>query len=276
MKSIAILITVHNRKAKTLQCLEHLFVQQAVESYYWEVFLTDDGCTDGTVEAVANQYPSVHIVQGDGTLFWNRGMHRAWQAAVQTKDYDYYLWLNDDVTLFKDAIYEALECDIICCGKSIICGALSSSINFESFTYGGKTLDGNYVIPNGNIQNCSIINGNFVLVNKNICNNVGILDPIYPHAIGDHEYGLRAIKYGFSVVTTRKYIGNCETNKLPPKWCRNDVNIFERCKSLYSPLGYCPPKFYFIYETKYFGFHVALKHFISIHLRLLMPSIWLK
>lgn len=274
MKSIAILITVHNRKAKTLQCLEHLFVQQAVEGYQWEVFLTDDGCTDGTPEAIRAQFPTVHIVQGDGALFWNRGMYIAWQAANRAKDYDFYLWLNDDALLYDNGIKEMLVCEQLGKGESIVCGALCSSID-SSFTYGGKTIREKEVIPNGKIQSCSIINGNFVLINKTIYNTIGMLDPIYPHAIGDHEYGLRAIKQGFTIITTRIYIGNCEKNKFLPKWCYSTVPLNERWKSLYSPLGYSHPKYFFIYEREYFGLFIAIKHYLSIHLRLLIPSLWM-
>lgn len=33
------------------------------------VFLTDDGCTEGTPEAVAARFPDVSIVRGTGVLF---------------------------------------------------------------------------------------------------------------------------------------------------------------------------------------------------------------
>ena len=50
MKKIAVIITYHNRKSKTLQCLKQLF--DVVETYTTnidlKVFLTDDGSTDGT------------------------------------------------------------------------------------------------------------------------------------------------------------------------------------------------------------------------------------
>lgn len=52
---IAVIITCHNRKEKTLHCLTNLF--EAKKAYGHNevrlaVFLTDDGCTDGTAEAV--------------------------------------------------------------------------------------------------------------------------------------------------------------------------------------------------------------------------------
>ena len=81
MKHIAVLLTVHNRKEKTLRCLHDLFVQESVEGYTIDVWLTDDGCTDGTPEVIVQRWADVHIVKGDGNLYWNRGMYTAWQAA---------------------------------------------------------------------------------------------------------------------------------------------------------------------------------------------------
>ena len=68
---IAAIITCHNRKEKTLVCLKSLF--QIIQNI--DVFLTDDGSTDGTSEAVKKIYPQVNIIQGDGNLFWSRGMY---------------------------------------------------------------------------------------------------------------------------------------------------------------------------------------------------------
>ena len=79
MKHIAVLLTVHNRKEKTLRCLHDLFVQESVEGYTIDVWLTDDGCTDGTPEVIVQRWADVHIVKGDGNLYWNRGMYTAWQ-----------------------------------------------------------------------------------------------------------------------------------------------------------------------------------------------------
>lgn len=91
MRSIAVLLTVHNRKEKTLHCLQDLFTQEIPKGFQIDVYLTDDGCTDGTPKAVKMQYPQVNIVEGNGNLFWNRGMYTAWETAVKIKDYDFIL-----------------------------------------------------------------------------------------------------------------------------------------------------------------------------------------
>ena len=113
---IATILTVHNRKQKTLSCLQHLYEaldahnQFATNPIVLTVFLTDDGCTDGTADAIRLSFPTkgIQILQGSGSLFWAGGMRLAWQAAIdEGTPWDYYLLLNDD-TLIYDNVFEEL------------------------------------------------------------------------------------------------------------------------------------------------------------------------
>ena len=272
--SIAIIIASYNRREKTIQCLQNIFEQEGLnEAYCIEIFLVDDASTDGTSAAVAQLYPNVNIINGNGNLYWNRAMHKAWTAAKNYSNFDYYLWLNDDTEMSADAITEMLACAAIKANKAIVCGAVCSKQTHQ-FTYGGRTVDGREIIPDGTLQTCYTINGNCVLVSKLICDKAGVLDPVYPHAIGDYEYGLRALKLGFEIVTTRKFIGFCEKNPRLAAWCYSEVPLMKRVKTLYSPLGSAHPYYFFRFERKYYGILTATKHFFSIHLRALIPGLW--
>jgi len=273
MKKIAVLITVFNRKDKTLTCLDALYRQYLSSNYIVDVFLVDDGCTDGTPEAVATSFPDVTIVNGNGSLFWNRGMHLAWKTASECADYDYYLWLNDDVILYESAMTDVLA-SVDSNTPSLVCGAIESKID-GSFTYGVRDSKGREVIPNGDVQyNGHFINGNFVLVSKSSFDLIGNLDEIFPHAIGDHDYGLRLLSQGGKIITTSHYVGTCERNARLPLWCYSSTPLLSRLKYLYSPLGYAHPIYFFIYEKRHFGIWRASKHFITIHLRTFIPSLW--
>lgn len=272
MQTIAVLLTVHNRKEKTLACLDNLHRQLPITGYSVDIYLTDDGCTDGTPEAIRERYPEVNIIKGDGNLFWNRGMYTAWKKAAETKDYDFYLWLNDDTYLYNDAVQTILECSHKTNEKSLICGVTCSKTTGE-VTYSAfhkqKKLH-----PNGTMQECEIICGNFVLVPKLVYKNIGNVDWTFRHAIGDHDYGLRAIKNGIKCYITPKFIGTCENTFSPPLWAQKKTPIIKRFKILYSPLGYSEPIPFFIYEKRHFGLFIAIKHFLSIHLRALFPQLW--
>lgn len=106
---IAVLITCHNRRETTLACLRRLFAQVLPDNTAFTVFLVDDGCTDGTGGAVKREFPSVNVILGDGNLYWNQGMRLAWKTAAETRDWDGYLWLNDDTMLLNGALLAMLE-----------------------------------------------------------------------------------------------------------------------------------------------------------------------
>jgi len=274
ISKIATLITSYNRKDKTLSCLKALFNCDLPDGYKIEVFLVDDGSNDGTGNAVKEKFPQVNVIQGNGNLYWNGGMHLAWQTATKTGNYDFYLWLNDDVILFPNSLLELLNVN----SKktdTIVCGTLCSATNKE-ITYGGNAKKGSKLVPNGKPQECYTFNGNVILVPRNVYRKVGNLDPIFPHAIGDYDYALRAREKGIKSFITCNFIGFCEKNISLPKWCLPEVSFSNRLRSLYSPLGNSHPFYYFIYEKRHYGLLTSLKHSITIHLRLVFPKLWLK
>ena len=72
-EALAVIMACHNRREHTLSCLKALKQQSVNGKVVVDVYLLDDGSTDGTSAAVKNTFPNVHIVEGDGNLFWNRG-----------------------------------------------------------------------------------------------------------------------------------------------------------------------------------------------------------
>lgn len=271
MQTIAVLLTVFNRKKKTLECLEHLYKQLPLDGYKIDTYLTDDGCTDGTPEAVKEQYPYVNIIQGNGNLFWNRGMYMAWEEASK-HDYDFYLWLNDDTMLLPNALKTIMANSESKQNKAIIVAA-NRAIEEEKTTYSGHNKNG-IISPNGNLQPCDTFNGNCVLITRYVFLKVGNLDWKFRHAIGDLDYGYRAKKAGIEMFVSSTYLGMCNNNPKLPAWARKEVPLIKRIKNLYSPLGYAEPIPFFHFEKRNFGFITAIKHFISIHIRVLFPQLW--
>ena len=75
--SLAVLMAAHNRRDITLLCLQRLF-DGRLDNVQLSVTLVDDGSNDGTADAIRLQFPSVAIINGDGTPFWSRVMALAW------------------------------------------------------------------------------------------------------------------------------------------------------------------------------------------------------
>jgi len=275
--TIAVLLTCHNRRDKTLQCLTTLYAQVGLGEFYTiEVFLVDDDSTDGTGEALKNQFPKVNIILGNGNLFWNRGMHLAWQTAANTKDFDYYLLLNDDTFLFKNAIISSLNFDY---SDAVIVGTTHSLLN-QKPTYGGTSSETKSIIrPNGLFQKCYLINGNFLLISKRVYNIIGKLDPIFHHALGDFDFYFRGKKLGIEFYVAPEYVGICENHITEfkdsiPKWRSNSIPVITRLKLLYQPQSGCNPKQFFIYKKRHVGLFSGIYHFCLLHIRCIFPNLW--
>lgn len=271
MKRIAVLLTVYNRRDKTLYCLDRLYRQENMDNYKVDVFLTDDRSTDGTSEAVCTKYPKVHIIKGNGELYWNRGMHEAWKTA-EKGDYDFYVWLNDDTFLFGDALSYLLKCSHLLGGYCIVAGATCSKDNHEETTYSGFVRK-RFISVNGKFQKVQKFNGNFVLIPKSVFKVLGKNDPYYRHSFGDMDYGLRAGKAGIDCYITDKHIGTCEKHEYGMKCFDTHYSLFQRFRAFYSPLGMNPREFFHMNKQS-LGLFYAIAVFITTHIRVFIPRLW--
>jgi GT2 family glycosyltransferase len=241
---VATLITCYNRKEKTLACLEALFQITLAEGYSLDVYLVDDGSTDGTEQTVYERYPQITIIKGDGNLYWNGGMRVAFAAALE-KGFDYYLWLNDDTLLYPSAIESMIKTSHQLSqleGKAVVVVGATQDEASGKITYGGvirpsKWRRTNFVLvsPKDEPVNCETMNGNCVLIPNNIAEKVGNLEPNFIHAMGDLDYGLRVGYAGFSVWVMPGFAGTCSNNPVTGSF--NDARLFvtERFRRILQP-----------------------------------------
>lgn len=267
----AVLMTCFNRVETTLECLRHLFATRLPDSASFDVWLNDDGCTDGTSERVSKEFPMINVVKGSGCDYWCGGMRRVWDEASKHFDYDVYLWLNDDTMLNEDALEVLLSSSTA--NDSILVGAVCGRDG--TATYGGEKAAGFYP-PDGTWASIVQMNGNIVSVPRSVFNRLGNLPDYMTHSLGDCYYSRLAVKMGIPVLLSPAFIGVCEKNERIPAWKREDVPLAKRLKSLYSPLGGSEPKVVFRYRAKMFGVTMAAKVVLSNHLRAMFPGLWRK
>ncbi len=276
--NIAVLLTCHNRKEKTLNCLKALFDVEALNvNFIIDVFLVDDGSIDGTTAAVNREYPLVQVLKGTGNLFWNQGMRLAWKTAAASKEYNFYFWLNDDTILDRNAVLNLIEtykfATEIEKKDVIITSACRIATEINIFSYGGRTETGP-VIPNGKPQRCKFINGNAVLVPKTIYHTLGNLSNDYTHGMGDFDYGLRALKFGFECYTTKDYIATCAPNEGVPGWCNPNLPLKKRWELLHSPRG-LNIREYIKFRKKFWGI-IWINFAIKAYVKMAFPKLYQK
>lgn len=258
---LAALITCHNRKAKTLACLDALFQNALPEGYSLDVFPVDDGSTDGTEQVVRERYPQVNIIKGDGNLYWNGGMRIAFAAAM-ARDFDYYLWLNDDTLLYPTAIEMLLNTsrDLQAKqGKSVIVVGSTQDASDGRLTYGGVIRPSKWkattfvLIPPGDVPvECETMNGNCVLVPSDVAQAVGNMEPKFAHAMGDLDYGLRARSAGFSVWVMAGFAGTCANNSGTGSFNDASLSATARLRKMMQPKG-LPPSSWRVFTQRHAG-----------------------
>lgn len=261
MKTIAAIITCFNRREKTVSCLLSLFESAKLSSINLHVIVVDDGSSDGTSAAIRAIYPDVEIIQGNGSLFWNGGMHLGFARALDI-GFDAYLWLNDDTVIYPNTInlmIESLKRQSLYFGRDcIIVGSTCDPVK-KTLTYGGvvstskfKRLNFALVEPNSIPIECHTMNGNCVLIPNSVASSVGNLDPVFMHAMGDTDYGLRALNSGFKLCIAPGFVGECARNTTQGGFNDRTLSLKLRWKMIMQPKG-LPPKSWFAFTRKHAG-----------------------
>jgi GT2 family glycosyltransferase len=262
--SIATILTCHNRKEKTLSCLKNLMNQDGINDIDLDIYLVDDGSTDGTADAVKKNFPQVNVLRGDGTLYWNGGMRFAFSVA-QKSDYDYYLWLNDDTYLYSNALKLLLETSNSITkqrdGNVIITGTIKDN-DTGKVIYGGRNIKSKLQplkfiqLENKNEpQQCDTFNGNVVLIPRVIAQKIGNISHEYSkqHS-GDFDYGLRAKYAGFESWVAPGIIGTCSLNSIDDTIFDKSLSLKERRKRMKTPRGVPPAKEWMVFTKRHAGF----------------------
>lgn len=250
---IAALLTVYNRVEKTICCLTNLFqTLEGIDETAVDVFITDDGSTDGTEDEIRRLFPqdNIYLLKGNGELFWNGGMINSWKAALNKGGYDGYLWLNNDTKLFPNLWSELKEAEHysqLQFGQSGIYVGSTCNEEKTEFTYGGFNFIGKWLLkfefihPNGSFQNCQCAHGNITYVSQNVVNKQGIFCEKYLHGGSDHDYTYRAYKRGrLPLFVLRDYVGVCENEHTESTWIKfSKMKLRDRIKFLEdSPFGF--------------------------------------
>lgn len=266
---IAAILTCFNRREKTISALAKLRELDLPRGASLEIFLTDDCSTDGTAQAVKDAFSDVHLLQGNGSLFWGGGMRLAFAEAMKSH-FDFYFWVNDDTLLFQHAIVRLLETyesvrtegkDAIVIGS--ICNPISGKLSYGGTALGRKLrpLKFNAISPSDFPQRCDLANGNCVWVPKTIAQALVNISPIYTHKMGDFDYILRARKEGFAIWIAPGWMGSCTNNPTAGSWLDPDVPLRERWRLVTKPKGLPPNEWK--YFTKTYGGPLWFIYWIS-------------
>ena len=256
---VAVLMASFNRCTSTLACLSALMAGR-IDALELRVVLVDDGSTDGTADAVTSEFPAVDVLRGEGGLYWNRAMHRAFGHAMSTADL--YLWLNDDTILERDALERMVATWRAISSRErrsvIVVGATRDAVTGRP-TYGGARRRSAWrptkfdpVTPTDEAQPVDVMNGNCVLIPAEVARVVGNMDPAFEHAMGDTDYALRARRAGFGVWLAPGFVGTCSNNARQRTFDDRDLPLAMRWRHMMSPKG-LPWRSWLVFTRRHAG-----------------------
>lgn len=243
-KIISVCCTSHNRRDMTLRCLSSLYNQDAVKNgeVILKIFLCDDGSTDGTANAIQDQFPEVNIISGDGKLFWAKGMNLAFSEAKGHKT-DFFLMVNDDVNFNRDMLDLLLMAYQSVCKQNkavAVVGSIKDPVTGE-WSYGGKNWNKKWfkdvkstVFPVRPYAKCELANWNCFLLPHNLAQKVGDIESAYAHAMADYDYSIRILKMGGEIITAGDYVGTCSRNETKGTWQDLSLPLSQRYKLLHK------------------------------------------
>ncbi|MCC9135064.1 glycosyltransferase family 2 protein [Pontibacter silvestris] len=202
---IFIVIPVFNRKELTKACLVSLYNQSSPN---FKAIVVDDGSTDGTDEMLAQEFPEVTVLKGDGNLFWTASVNMGIKEAL-AQGAQYVLTLNNDVV--ADIHYlESMQHHLKDTSKALI-GSFAINYKTKEPDYGGAIIDWRWnkttylldVLPKEQHYGLHRVNhfpGRGLLIPAEVFQKIGLFDEVsFPHYYADYDFTHRADKAGFPV-----------------------------------------------------------------------------
>ena len=100
---VAVVIPVHGGLRLTVQCLDSL---RECDPLPLMVVVVDDGSPDDTASHLADHYPDVQVVSGDGNLWWSGAINAGCDYAMAKGAGTLILLNNDNVALSRNLLTE--------------------------------------------------------------------------------------------------------------------------------------------------------------------------
>lgn len=241
---IEIVAPVHNRCAITLQCLRSI---AGLDSNGLEIHtvIVDDGSTDGTSEAIHEQFPEVEVVKGNGQLWFTEGTNVGVRAAMRHQP-KYVLMINDDQVFDSGSL--RFMVDTAERNQRSVVGSLlllwdRPHLLFQVSPVWTTWMGGwrhwykqtVWTVPDKPWK-VDLIVGNCVLVPAAAFNEAGLMNSKdYPN-YGDAEFTPRLKKNGWELLIDPRARVFCQPNNIPVKVRKSSLS--SKLKMLISDTGH--------------------------------------
>jgi len=251
-----ILVPVHNRRGTTERCLAHL---EGLGIRAWaEVLVIDDGSSDGTSGMIGQDFPWVHTVSGDGSLWWGGAMRLGMEKALSAGA-ECVCWLNDDSLpdqgSLEQLVHLALE-------RQAVCGGICRTAD-GAFVYSGGFIERRWPRhsasapdPTGFPLSVEWLHGNMVAVPASVCARIELPEGRWiKHNFADVDFTLRAHRAGIAVLLVPSALGLADRNDTATYWSWADPRLswFDIMRGFGSPKVWWYAPGLMRFKTVHFG-----------------------
>jgi GT2 family glycosyltransferase len=201
----AVVIPVHGGLPLTVRCLESL---RTCDPLPVMVVVVDDGSPDDTAAHLATHHPDVHVVAGDGNLWWSGAINVGCDYAVERGARTLILLNNDNVELSPNLLTELvrlLEERGGCVGATLLMEApdgrlkIFGSGGIIDWWRGGTELrhTGAPFRESDSVSECDWLPGMALALAAKTFRALGGMDSrAFPQSRGDADFTLRAGRRG--------------------------------------------------------------------------------
>jgi len=208
---LSIILVNYNTKELTRKCLESVF--SSVASYKFEIILSDNGSTDGSVEMIRDKFPQVKLIENKANLGFSKGNN----VAIKQASGRLILLLNTDTEIRPDTLDLSIKYmdghpDVGILGAKILLpdGKLDEACRrrFPNPWNSFLRLFGFREFSDYNYQNISVdqemevdaVVGAYLMIRKSVIEKIGLLDEEYFMYGEDLDWCWETKKAGFKIV----------------------------------------------------------------------------
>src|SRR5712692_1687160 len=190
----------------------------------FEVVLVDDGCTDGTADNCRREFPDVHLLRGDGNLWWSGAINKGVAFALD-RNADAIVWLNDDNRVEPETLSWMVESFERLGDRSIVCARTKATDTRLDEWVGDPPRwhpeFGKWQPPDLSAEDVPVKHppgGRGVLIPAQSFREIGLVDSqAFPHHWADHDFHYRAMKAGYRYFIAPKAVVWNVPNKVRPE-----------------------------------------------------------
>lgn len=259
---LAVLMTSHDRRARTLSALRALEEQRGLPAWTTlGVHLVDTGSTDGTPEAVRLRHPAVEVMSVGADVSRNQALRIASRNSRSggggggplggtpggpSHAWTHQLWLDDGVELFPGALATLLRTSEAAGSDAVVVGAVRNA--YGDTVYSGRRGRSLTLVEPGahRPERCDTYDGRVVLVPRAVYDVVGDPDKVFRHRMGDYDHGRRARRAGVAAFVAPGHAGECVDGPAAPGSREPGIGVREALRRVTS-VRELPPRQWWVY-----------------------------